>query len=153
MIVIAASAALCAGCGSGSSSGGSAPASSGGTSSATATIEKNWTTFFDYRTPTAEREALLEDGTTLGKAMAMGDSFAKSQHLKEQATVSSVTLTDATHASVKYTITNAGSPLFSGATGDAILQDGQWKVAKHTFCTLIELGAVGKTVPGCSVTS
>jgi hypothetical protein len=154
LVIMVGVGAICAGCGSSSSgSGGSSPSASDGTpassSDPTATITKNWQTFFNYQTSTAAREALLEDGSTLGPAMALGDKFGKKEHLQETATVSKVKLTDSTHATVSYSISSHGSVLFPDGTGYALLQNGQWVVAKQTFCTLIQLGASGQAVPGC----
>ena len=32
----------------------------------------------------------------------------------------------------------------------AVLVNGKWLVSQQTFCTLVLLGASGKTIPGCS---
>jgi hypothetical protein len=150
LVTIALLAAVCAGCSS-SSSGGTTPQTPATTpaGSPTEQITANWIAFFNYQTPAATRLSLLEDGSTLQQAMALGDRFAKQQKLQETATVAKVKLIDATHAEVTYTINNRGSAFFSDATGNAILVDGEWKVAKASFCTLIQLGAGGKPVPGC----
>jgi hypothetical protein len=148
---------ICAGCG-GSSSGGTTP--SGSTSSASTgsvsetaalAVEQTWTKFFDYQTSTADRQALLEDGASLGRAMAIGDKLAKQQKLEETVDVKTITTADATHASVTYDILSHGTVLLPDANGVAIQVDGKWLVSKQSFCGLIELGAGGKTIPGCSV--
>ncbi|MBV9487313.1 MAG: hypothetical protein JO246_14805 [Frankiaceae bacterium] len=162
MVALVGIGALCTACGSSSSGGtdnpvvqsNSSPPTGGSTAGGQApAITQTWTTFFNYQTSAADRQALLEDGASLGKAMAMGDKFAKAQHLEETVNVKHISLDDATHASVSYDILSHGTVLLPDATGTAVQINGEWLVAKQSFCGLIELGAGGKTVPGCSAAS
>ena len=41
----------------------------------------------------------------------------------------------------------SGKKVLTGSDGNAVFVDGQWKVAKATFCTLVSLG--GTTPKGC----
>jgi hypothetical protein len=120
---------------------------------ATAAITQTWTAFFNYQSSAAQRQALLEDGSTLGQAMAMGDRLAKKEKLQETVKVHTVTLTDSAHATVSYDILSHGSVILPGSTGTAVLVNGKWLVSKQSFCGLIELGAGGQTIPGCTPTS
>ena len=144
-----------AGCGS-SSSGGSAPSSGGasadtaaGKTAATTQITAVWTTFFNAATPDATALSDLEDGSTLQQAFAIGRKAAKKQQIVESAKVKKVDFTSPTAATVTYDLLSSGSPVLSDATGDALLVNGKWVVAKHTFCQLVQLSAGGKTLPGC----
>jgi hypothetical protein len=73
----------------------------------------------------------------------------KQTKLKEDAKVTKVDFTSPTTATVTYDLLSHGSTLLPGATGQAVLQSGQWKVSQSTFCTLVALGAGGKKIPGC----
>jgi hypothetical protein len=157
-----------AGCSS-SSSGGSTPTSTppsaaasptsqpqatdaASKAAATADISKTYATFFKSATPQATAVSLLEDGSTLGPAVADAARIAKKDKTKESAKVLSVKFTSPTTATVIYNLLGNGKPLLAKADGNAVLQDGTWKVRKTTFCTLVGLGAstIGlKKVPGC----
>jgi hypothetical protein len=157
-----------AGCGGGSSGGGTptSPAASAAASptsqpqatdaaskaTATADIKTTYSTFFKSATPQATAVSLLEDGSTLGPAVADAAKIAKKDKTAESAVVLSVTFTSPTTATVIYNLLGNGKPLLAKADGNAVLQDGNWKVAKNTFCTLVGLGASAinlKKVPGC----
>jgi hypothetical protein len=146
-----------AGCSSGSS-GGSAtvgPQATDAASKAAATtqIKANWATFFNSATPQATAVGLLENGATLGPAIKLAARVAKAEKTKESAVVTKIVFADSTHANIIYNLLgNGGKPLLANSDGKAVLQNGKWKVAQTTFCTLADLGAqtIGvKTVPGC----
>lgn len=144
-----------AGCGS-SSSGGSAPSSTGasadtaaGKAAATTQITAVWTAFFNAATPDATALSDLEDGSSLQQAFTIGRTAAKQQKIVESSKVKSVSFTSPTTATVTYDLLSHGSVVLPGATGDALLVNGKWVVSKHTFCTLVQLSANGKTLPGC----
>jgi hypothetical protein len=59
--------------------------------------------------------------------------------------VDSVTIVDATHADVRYTILFDGVPNFSMMPGQAIKIDGKWMVTRDTVCNLLTYG--GLTCP------
>jgi hypothetical protein len=157
-----------AGCGGGSSSGGggatTAPSTAASPTSqpqatnaaskaaATADIKTTWSTFFLSGTPVSTAVGLLENGSTLGPAIKIAGRIAKKDKTKESAVVSKVTFTGPTNANVVYNLLGNGKPLLANADGKAVLQDGTWRVAQDTFCTLVGLGAstVGlKKIPGC----
>jgi hypothetical protein len=149
-------AASLAACGGGSSGGGkpaaNAPAlanSAAGRAAATTQIKANYATFFDTTTPLPTAVGLLENGDQLGAAIKLAAKVARVEKTKESAVVKKVTFPDPTHADVTYDL--VGTPL-KGATGNAVLIDGTWKVAQNTFCTLADLGAqtIGADPPaGC----
>jgi hypothetical protein len=143
-------ATLAAGCGGSSSSGtggtGSTPLPSAVPGAATA-VTTSWETFFNAKTPRAVAAGYLEDGAALGRAMNFAARLQRKEHLTENAKVTKVVFTNATTATVTYNL--VGTPL-QGATGVAVYQTGKWLVSKNTFCGLVELGAPGKAIPGCS---
>lgn len=119
----------------------SAPAS--GNSAAEKTISANWVAFFNAKTPTSKRIALLQDGSafaTIIKSQA-GSGLAGSASAK----VTKVTVTTPTQAKVTYDILVGGQPALSGKTGVAVKQGGTWKVGVASFCGLLALEAGGKT--------
>lgn len=148
-------AALIALAGCGSSSGGAAvtPPSTASSSStqttATAAITTAWTTFFHTGTKPATAKQLLQNGDHLGKAIQVAAQVQKKSKIVEDAKVTKVVFTSPTTATVTYDLLSHGSTLLPGATGQAVLDGGQWKVSQATFCTLVALGAGSQKVPGC----
>jgi hypothetical protein len=51
--------------------------------------------------------------------------------------VERVTFLDATSAAVLFSVWLGQSPYLPGARGDAVLEDGRWRVARSTFCGLV----------------
>jgi hypothetical protein len=139
------------GCGASSSGGTAAPAPSTAAdhTQATADITTAWTTFFHTGTEPAAAEQLLQNGDKMGPAIKVAAQVQKQTKLKEDAKVTKVDFTSPTTATVTYDLLSHGSTLLPGATGQAVLQGGQWKVSQSTFCTLVALGAGGKKIPGC----
>jgi hypothetical protein len=123
----------------------SAPASGEPTSGAgaVAAIEKNWATFFNAKTSTSRRLALLQDGDKLAaviKAQSTNPLAATAS-----AKVSHVTLTGTDQASVTYSILVSGQAVLKGQQGSAVYQDGVWKVGLASFCALLKLENAGKS--------
>ncbi len=123
----------------------SAPASGEPTSGpgAVAAIEKNWATFFNAKTSTSKRLALLQDGDKLAaviKAQSTNPLAATAS-----AKVSHVTLTGTDQAAVTYSILVSGQAVLSGQQGTAVYQDGVWKVGLASFCALLKLENAGKS--------
>ena len=116
---------------------------------AMAEIKANWTKFYAYKTKPAEAAALLEDGAQMGGALAFARQEQAQTHIRQNVKVNVITFTDATHANVTYALLNGTTPLLPAASGVAVLVGGKWLVSKTSFCTLVQLGANGKTVPGC----
>jgi len=150
-LALAAAVAACGSSGSSSSSSSpatSAPASSAPASSsnsaAVAQITANWEKFFNSSTSTSERVALLQNGSRFGGAIAALAKLPLANGIG--ATVTSVTVTSPTSATVIYNITGGGTTLLGGKTGKAVYQDGVWKVGDASLCGLFKL-IPGGTVP------
>ena len=119
----------------------SAPAS--GSAATVAAITANWETFFNAKTPTAKRVALLQDGTAFEpiiRAQA-GSGLASTASAK----VTKVTVESATQAQVAYNILIGGQTALSNQKGVAIYQNGTWKVGLASFCGLLALENNGST--------
>jgi hypothetical protein len=137
--------------GAGSSPSASAPATSApatsasasASGSAAATITANWEKFFNAKTPTAQRIALLQNGSAFASVIRAqaGSGLASTASAK----VTKVTVTSSSQATVKYSILIGGSPALSNQTGVAVLQGGSWKVGLASFCGLLTLENNGKT--------
>ncbi|MFF1509348.1 hypothetical protein [Streptomyces sp. NPDC058326] len=112
---------------------------------AEAEITRNWTAFFDPKTPEAEKVGLLEDGERMRGVLGAfaGDKNAAMTSAK----VTGVEFTSATGANVTYDLLVGGNPALPGAQGTSVLQDDTWKVSVKTLCGLVELSGV--TVQGC----
>ena len=141
-----------------SSAASSAPASSAPASSAPAAsntaaaateITTNWEKFFNASTPTSERVALLQNGAAFAVAISGLSHLVSGLG----ATVTSVTVTSPTSATVKYNLTASGSNLLSGQTGTAVYENGTWKVGDASLCGLLKLVPGGSTPTACSSAS
>lgn len=112
-------------------------------------VKQDWVAFFNPKTPTARRVALLENGAEFASALKAQErsSFASSIAAK----VSSVAVTSPTRATVHYTIVVGGKPTLTNQTGTAVYQDGIWKVSDSTFCGLLgmESGGSASLPPAC----
>jgi hypothetical protein len=157
---------VAAGCG-GSSSGGSGsttPTTTGSAASsapaaeatapadvaaASAEVTKNWTTFFNYKTPLATEYTLLQGGQALAPAIHKAQQEQQQTHLKQAVKVKKVEFTSPTQATVLYSLLNGTTVLLANSSGVSVLEDGTWKVSKITFCTLVQLGNGNKPVPSC----
>jgi hypothetical protein len=102
-----------------------------------ATIATNWATFFDGSLPVADKAALLENGSQFSKELeAQGAS-----PLTKAATarVTDVKMASATTADVTYDLLVGGTAALPGQKGQAVLQDGAWKVSAASFQALLAL--------------
>ena len=126
----------------------SAPASSGN-SAAAAQITTNWEKFFNSSTPTAQRVALLQNGSTFATAISGLSGLVS----KLGAKVTNVTLNSATTATVTYNLTAGGSSLLTGQSGTAVLENGVWKVGDASLCGLLKLVPGGTVPSACSSAS
>jgi hypothetical protein len=116
------------------------------TSSPEATIKSDWQAFFSPKTPASKRVGLLQDGQSFASVIKAGEAnpLAKSVAAK----VSKVTLAPSgKSATVVYTVTLGGKPALSNEKGQAVLQNGTWKVGTSSFCALLKLESV--TTPAC----
>jgi purine-cytosine permease-like protein len=145
---------------SSSSSSSSAPASSAPASSAPASsssgnavaeaeITANWEKFFNSNTPNSERVGLLQNGSAFSSALSSLIHLVSGLG----ATVTSVTVTSSTSATVKYNLTSHGSSLLPNQTGTAVYEDGTWKVGDASLCGLIKLVPGGTTPAACNSAS
>jgi hypothetical protein len=139
-----------AGCGGGSSSGGAQPTSTpnapSDSAAATAAIKTTYAEFFSDSP--AKARTLIEDGSELGKLFKIAAKLQAGQKVAPAAAVKTVTFTSASTANVVYQLSESGNVVLPGADGKAVLQGGQWKVAKDTFCSLIGL-QYAKPIPHC----
>jgi hypothetical protein len=115
-------------------------------SSAVAEITANWEKFFNSSTPTAQRVALLQNGSTFATAISGLSGLVS----KLGAKVTNVTLNSATTATVTYNLTAGGSSLLTGQTGTAVLENGVWKVGDASLCGLLKLVPGGTVPSACS---
>ena len=128
--------------------GSSAAPSSPSSSAAVAEITTNWEKFFNSSTPTAERAALLQNGTKFEAAITAFASLPLASGIG--AKVTDVTVNSATSATVTYSITSGGTSLLSGQKGTAVYQDGTWKVGDASLCGLFKLIPGGTVPAACS---
>ena len=107
---------------------------------AVAAITANWKMVFDGKAPIPRRLALVQDGPQVA---AFVDAQAKTSFgaaaAGSTATVSSVTITAPSQATVHYEVLLLGTPLLKNQVGTAIYLDGVWKVAIASFCGLAYL--------------
>ena len=107
---------------------------------ASAAITANWKTVFNGSAPIAKRIALVQDGSQVA---AFVEAQAKTSFGQaaagSTATVSSVTITSPTQATVHYEVLLLGTPLLKNQVGAAVYVDGVWKVGIASFCGLTYL--------------
>ncbi|MEV7561217.1 hypothetical protein ACGFYY_35580 [Streptomyces sp. NPDC048331] len=100
-------------------------------------IEKNWTAFFDPKTPTDEKAELLQHGELLTVLL---DGFsAGAEAAKTSVEVTDVTFTSPTEAQVTYDLKVGDETVLPGSKGTVEFEDGVWKVSVRTLCSLVEL--------------
>ncbi|TQF01595.1 hypothetical protein E6W39_04240 [Kitasatospora acidiphila] len=123
---------------------GTAPAD---TAAATQQITQNWQSFFSPSTPITAKAGLLQNGTQL---LPVLQSFANDPRVGQiSAQVTNVQFTSATMATVTYNLSLQGQTVQPNAAGQAVLENGTWKVSDSTLCALVaQAGA--SAVPGCS---
>jgi hypothetical protein len=148
-LALALAVAACSSSSSSSSSSGPSSSSATGNAAAVAQITANWEKFFSASTPTSQRVALLQNGPAFAVAITGLSHLVSGLG----ATVTSVTVTSPTSATVKYNLTASGSSLLSGQTGTAVYENGTWKVADASLCGLIKLVPGGSTPTACSSAS
>ncbi|MFJ6381609.1 hypothetical protein ACIQI7_16650 [Kitasatospora sp. NPDC092039] len=139
------------------------PASAPGTATATATgtapadpaaakaeITTNWEKFFAPDTPITEKAKLLQGGDAL---LPVLQGFSQDPRVGQvQAKVDDVEFTDASDATVTYSLSLQGNVVEPSATGQSVLDNGTWKVSRSTLCGLLTQagGATASPIPGCS---
>ncbi|GAA1933752.1 hypothetical protein [Kitasatospora viridis] len=114
---------------------------------ATTQVTQNWQSFFSPSTSLSAKAALLQNGQQL---QALLQGFASDPRVGQvSAQVTNVQFTSATTAIVTYNLSLQGQTVQPNASGQAVLDNGTWKVSQATLCGLVTLsGATG--LPGCS---
>jgi hypothetical protein len=108
-----------------------------------ATIKTNWEKFFNGTLPVTDKVGLLENGQQYTSQL---DAQAASPLAKgATASVSAITLISPTQATVTYSILVGGQPALPNQSGQAVLQDGVWKVSAQSFLALLQLEQGGST--------
>ena len=107
---------------------------------AVAAITANWKTVFNGKAPIPRRLALVQDGSQVA---AFVEAQAKTSFGQaatgSTATVSLVSITSPSQATVHYEVLLLGTPLLKNQVGTAIYLDGIWKVSIASFCGLAYL--------------
>ena len=141
---------ILAACGGGSSSSAK-PASPAATASAStaeptsgpaavAAITANWKTVFNGKAPIPQRLALVQDGSQVAAfVQAQAKTSFGQAATGSTATVSAVTVTSPSQATVHYQVLLLGTPLLKNQVGTAIYLNGIWKVTIASFCGLAYL--------------
>ncbi|MFD6896023.1 hypothetical protein ACFWB0_15915 [Rhodococcus sp. NPDC060086] len=113
----------------------------------TQAVTDAWVAFFDGSTPPETRAGLVENGDEF--LPALQGMAADPQATATTATVDGVTSAGDDAAMVSWTLLMNGAPVLPDQSGEALLEDGQWKVSAITFCTLLAIQGDGSEVPGC----
>ncbi|MFE2721841.1 hypothetical protein [Kitasatospora sp. NPDC059327] len=117
---------------------------------ATNEVTANWEKFFDPTTPIPEKASLLQNGDVL---LPVLQGFSQDPRVGQvKAKVTNVTFTSPTDATVTYELSLQGTVVEPSATGQAVLDNGVWKVSRSSLCGLLTQagGASGTPIPGCS---
>jgi hypothetical protein len=138
---------ILAACGGGGSTASQNPTASTTTAAeptsgpaAVAAIKANWETVFNGQAPIPSRLALVQDGPQLAAFVeAQAKTSFGAAAAGSTATVSSVTITSPSQATVHYVVLLLGTPLLKNQVGAAVYLDGVWKVAIASFCGLTYL--------------
>jgi hypothetical protein len=110
-------------------------------------VRENWERFFSPDTPISEKAGLLENGARLQPLLRL---FSGDPRVGEvRAKVTSVDVTSATRANVKYSLSLKGSTVLPNASGASVLQDNVWKVSDESLCALVRLNSGASPLPGC----
>lgn len=112
-------------------------------------VKENWQKFFDPKTSTKEKQAVLENGDNMGPVLAAFSGDDRGGQVKAE--VTKVEFTAPTDATVTYTLLLNGATALPDASGTAVEQDGTWKVSVTTLCALVQLSgnATASALPGC----
>ncbi|MGW4477688.1 hypothetical protein [Rhodococcus triatomae] len=110
-------------------------------------ITDAYVTFFNGTTPVDVRVGLVENGDTFRPALE--GMAADPRASATTVTVAAVEGVDDTTADVTYTLLMGGNPVMPDQSGQAVEQDGTWKVASATFCALLAVSGGGNLPPGC----
>jgi hypothetical protein len=93
--------------------------------------------------PKGNVSGIVEDYASIADAHQQGIAQHTAASLaKYSGRVDSVTMVDADHADVRYTILYDGRPQYSMMPGGAIRVDGKWMVTRETLCNLLTYGGI-----------
>ena len=105
-----------------------------------AAITANWKTVFDGKASIPRRLALVQDGPQVAAFVeAQAKTSFGAAATGSTATVTSVTLTSPSQATVDYEVLLLGTPLLKKQVGVAVYDNGVWKVSIASFCGLAYL--------------
>lgn len=99
-------------------------------------IITNWEAFFSGKTPAKRKIALVQDGRDFAQVIKHQASGGMAQ--SATAKVLSVQVAGK-RAVVTYTVYLAGQPALKKQKGEALLENGTWKVGAKSFCALLSL--------------
>ncbi|WP_280385513.1 hypothetical protein [Nocardia wallacei] len=111
----------------------------------TKAVTEVYTAFFNGATPPQQKAAVVQNGEVFRPILEA--QAANPQAQGTSVTVAAVEPTDPDHADVTYTLSVGGTPMLPDQTGQAVRENGQWKVATSTFCALLAIQ--GGTSPAC----
>ena len=111
--------------------------------SSEAQVRATWAAFFDTSTSTTRREQLLQDGSAFAADLA-----AQAHSGAMTAAVAKVDFSDATHATVSFSLSVAPSTRLPSVAGAALRVGGTWLVSRSTMCAV--LAATGRSSSACS---
>jgi hypothetical protein len=100
-----------------------------------AAIRAAYRKFLDPKIPVAQKTGLIQDGPAFLDAMQAESKNPAASTVSIQLT--SVRVTSADRADVVFTLLVGGSPLLTGQKGNAVRENGTWRVAGATFCGLL----------------
>jgi hypothetical protein len=154
IVVPCALAGALAACGSSSPSKSAGSHTSGppSTASSIAAITTNWQKFFDAKTPTATRQSLLENGSQFPPSTLAASGIAAEASAK---VLSVSNVSPGVNATVTYNVLLGTTVALPNQTGQAVYQNGTWKVGTASFCGLLKLENGNKTsgLPSVCTTS
>ena len=109
-------------------------------------VADSWDKLFDNTASLDERKAKLENGDKMSSLVEtlIADPMAKAISSKTTAVK-----IQGDKATVTYDIVAAGVPLMPNQTGQAVKQNGEWKVSLGTICSLVGMLKPGTVVEGC----
>ncbi len=107
---------------------------------AVAAIRANWQTVFNGKASIPSRLALVQDGPQVAAFVeAQAKTSFGAAAAGSTATITSVTITSPSRATVDYEVLLLGTPLLKNQVGTAVYLNGVWKVAIASFCGLAYL--------------
>ena len=102
--------------------------------------------FFNSKTSPTNSQKFLQHGAEFAQSL---EKQAQGSYSKDTtATVSSVQPLRTDVAAVTYSLVSKGTPLLPNVSGFAVRENGTWKVAAQTYCSLLKLQ--GDVAPACN---